>query len=125
MRGRRRTRIHITAGFKADIASIEAFLANAQRAEAYAKLIDLIGTHVISALEAFPDIGRPFLDRYQGSVESAAALAALRRQTGTMVLREYLTDDYLILYSSGDGDAYLLSIRHHRQLSFDLGIHWR
>jgi hypothetical protein len=54
-----------------------------------------------------------------------AALAALRRQTGTMVLREYVTDDYLILYSSGDGDAYLLSIRHQRQLSFDLGAHWR
>jgi hypothetical protein len=41
-------------------------------------------------------------------------------------LREYLTGDYLILYADSEADAtaYLLSIRHHRQMSFDFARHW-
>ncbi len=39
-------------------------------------------------------------------------------------LREYVTTHYLLLYAQIRGVVYLLSIRHHRQLSFDLAGHW-
>ena len=41
-------------------------------------------------------------------------------------LREYLHGDYLLLYTATEADAtvYLLSIRHHRQLSFDFARLW-
>jgi hypothetical protein len=41
-------------------------------------------------------------------------------------LREYLHGDYLILYVAMEAEAavYLLSIRHHRQLSFDFARLW-
>jgi hypothetical protein len=45
-------------------------------------------------------------------------------------LREYLHGDYLLLYAVVDASAqaqamvYLLSIRHHRQLSFDFARLW-
>jgi hypothetical protein len=41
-------------------------------------------------------------------------------------LREYLHGDYLILYTEAEVEAavYLLSIRHHRQLSFDFARMW-
>jgi len=40
-------------------------------------------------------------------------------------LREYVLKDYLLLYALIDGATIiLLSIRHHRQLSFDFEGHW-
>ncbi|MCL4724771.1 MAG: type II toxin-antitoxin system RelE/ParE family toxin [Rhodocyclaceae bacterium] len=39
-------------------------------------------------------------------------------------LREYHTGDYLILYALIRESAILLSIKHHRQLSFDREKHW-
>jgi hypothetical protein len=41
-------------------------------------------------------------------------------------LREYLHGDYLMLYTAIDATAtvYLLSIRHHRQLSIDFAGLW-
>ena len=54
-----------------------------------------------------------------------AQLAAL--PTGAPdALREYLHGDYLLLYAAMDAQktVYLLSIRHHRQLSFDFARLW-
>ncbi|MHB8758912.1 MAG: hypothetical protein ACYC5S_02190 [Thiobacillus sp.] len=41
-------------------------------------------------------------------------------------MREYLHGDYLMLYNASETAAtvYLLSIRHHRQLSFDFTRLW-
>ena len=39
-------------------------------------------------------------------------------------LREYVMTHYLLLYAQIKGTTHLLSIRHHRQLSFDLAGHW-
>ena len=41
-------------------------------------------------------------------------------------LREYLLSDYLLLYQVDEQRSmvYLLSIRHHRQLSFDFHRMW-
>ncbi len=40
-------------------------------------------------------------------------------------IREYIADDYLLLYAVRDSGVFLLSIRHHRQLSFDLRTYWQ
>jgi hypothetical protein len=39
-------------------------------------------------------------------------------------LREYLFADYLVLYVQFDEVIHLLSIKHHRQLSFDFQMLW-
>jgi hypothetical protein len=39
-------------------------------------------------------------------------------------IREYILKDYVIPYVLVTENAYLLSIKHHRQLSFDLGRFW-
>jgi hypothetical protein len=33
-------------------------------------------------------------------------------------------DHYLVLYVQIEGNVHLLSIKHHRQLSFDFEAHW-
>lgn len=39
-------------------------------------------------------------------------------------VREDILPPYLLLYASGERSVHLLSIRHHRQLSFDFSGLW-
>ncbi|MDO9014236.1 MAG: type II toxin-antitoxin system RelE/ParE family toxin, partial [Polynucleobacter sp.] len=39
-------------------------------------------------------------------------------------IREYVMSHYLLLYARLDSTIYLISIRHHRQLSFDFQALW-
>ena len=91
---------------------------------AYASLLEELLNTVIPNLEQFPKMGRPFLAREAQSIESQAMIERLKARTGRGEIREYLTNDYLILYALIGDAAYLLSIRHHRQLSFDLHGFW-
>jgi hypothetical protein len=65
-------------------------------------------------------MGRHYLDQPPCSVEALALLATLPPGAADS-LRMYLAGDYLILYvvDRAGSLATLLSIRHHRQLSFD------
>jgi ParE toxin of type II toxin-antitoxin system, parDE len=63
------------------------------------------------------------LDKPPQSAEALAQLAALPPGAPD-ALREYLHGDYLILYTLTGSTAYLLSIRHHRQLSFAFAKLW-
>lgn len=69
-------------------------------------------------------MGRPFLDRPAQSVEGQASIDRLKKLIADGELREYLTGDYLVLYVLIGGAVALLSIKHHRQLSFDLEKQW-
>jgi plasmid stabilization system protein ParE len=113
-------RIELTASFLERLDSIEAFLAGVDAAFTFDKLVaEIIGT-VIPNLRRFPKIGRRYLERPPVSFEALAQFAALPSGAADG-LRDYLHGDYLILYSVLEGQAvvHVLSIRHHRQLSFD------
>jgi hypothetical protein len=70
-------------------------------------------------------IGRRYLDNPPQSAQALAQLAALPAGAASG-LREYLHGDYLMLYTATDANATvcLLSIRHHRRLSFDFAKLW-
>ena len=121
--------IKLTANFERNLADIERFLTGAEAPRAYDVLLDELLDTVIPNLERFPGMGRPFLSRVAGSVETTNALAALREKLSAQVadhdlLREYIMDNYLVLYAQIGGNIHLLSIKHHRQLSFDFEAHW-
>jgi plasmid stabilization system protein ParE len=121
--------IKLTANFERNLADIEQFLTEAQAPQAFDSLLDELLATVIPNLERFPGMGRPFLNRAVGSVEATNALAALRAKLQTLLadsngLREYVMDHYLVLYAQTEGVIYLLSIKHHRQVSFDFESHW-
>ena len=40
-------------------------------------------------------------------------------------LREFVMDDYILLYLVRSSQIVFLSIKHHRQLSFDLRQFWQ
>ena len=73
-------------------------------------------------------MGHLFFERRARSVEVSNSIARLTNQLDAIAqgseLREYVMTYYLLLYARIKGTVYLLSIRHHRQLSFDLASHW-
>jgi plasmid stabilization system protein ParE len=117
--------VELTASFLERLNSIEAFLGEANAEFAFDALLANIRTTVIPNLRRFPRIGRPYLANPPQSAEALTLLASLPAGAAN-ALREYLHGDYLMLYTVIDATAtvYLLSIRHHRQLSFDFAGLW-
>jgi plasmid stabilization system protein ParE len=118
-------RVELTASFLERLDAIEAFLIEADAGFAFDRLLSELRATVIPNLRRFPRIGRRYLDNPPQSAEALAQLAALPAGA-PQALREYLHGDYLMLYAAMDADAtvYLLSIRHHRQLSFGFARLW-
>jgi len=118
-------RVELTASFMERLDAIEAFLLEADAGFAFDALLAELRATVIPNLRRFPRIGRCYLDNPPQSVEALAQLAALPAGAAHR-LREYLHGDYLMLYTVSETDAtvYLLSVRHHRQLSFDFARLW-
>ncbi len=122
-------RVELTASFLERLDTIEAFLVEAGAGFAFDDLLAEIKATVIPNLSRFPRIGRRYLAHPPQSAEALALLAALPVGSPD-ALREYLHGDYLMLYLVEDASAkpeatvYLLTIRHHRQLSFDFYGLW-
>lgn len=117
--------MELTDSFIERLASIEAFLEDADAAFAYDDLLAGLRGTVIPNLARFPLIGKRYLDQPPHSAEALTQLAQLPHGAAD-ALRVYLHSDYLILYAvdAAKLTAFLLSIRHHRQLSFDFARLW-
>jgi len=117
--------VELTASFLERLHAIEAFLIQANAAFAFDALLAEIRATVVPNVRRFPRMGRPYLANPPQSAEALAQLASLPAGAAN-ALREYLHGDYLMLYTVVDANAtvYLLSIRHHRQLSFDFARLW-
>jgi len=122
-------RVELTASFLERLDAIEAFLVEVNAGFAFDELLAELRSTVIPNLRRFPRMGRRHLTNPPQSAEALAHLATLPAGAPD-ALREYLHGDYLMLYIVLDASAtnkdsvYLLSIRHHRQLSFDFARLW-
>lgn len=116
--------VRLTAGFEANLASIEAFLLEAGNADGFDVLLEELESQLIPNLEHFPRLGRSFLERNPASAEGWLKLDGVRGRLAGRDVREYLQGDYLVLYLDDGKVVNLLSIRHHRQLSYDLASFW-
>lgn len=120
--------VRVTAQFERQLGEMEGFFAEADSPRAFdALLVELTDT-VLPNLQRFPGMGRKFLDRPVGSVEATHGAERLARQLKDLdpegELREYVMSHHLVLYARIRGTVYLLSVRHHRQLSFDFERLW-
>ena len=122
-------RVELTASFLERLNAIEAFLVEADAGFAFDDLLAELRATVIPNLRRFPRLGRRYLANPPQSAEALVQLAALPAGAPD-ALREYLHGDYLMLYTVVDASpqakatVYLLSIRHHRHLSFDFARLW-
>ncbi|MEN9726990.1 MAG: hypothetical protein RL434_1356 [Pseudomonadota bacterium] len=123
-----RTAIKLTAHFERNLGEIEIFLDEAEGPKAFEALLNELTDTVLPNLQHFPAMGRNFLDRSVHSVEGANGAQSLAARLKGLdpdgELREYVMSHYLLLYARIRGTIFLLSIRHHRQLSFDFLALW-
>jgi len=119
------TKVYLTANFERNLASIRDFLAAADALPAFDALIGELVENLVPTLERFPDLGADFTGRAPLSVEGRALFERLVELAGDGgQVRQLIEGDYVILYLVRGGSLYLLSIRHHRQVSFDFPGHW-
>lgn len=114
--------IRITDNFIANLQSIETYWNDSEFPQGHDQLLDLLTAQVIPNLERYPEIGRLFCRHSNDSVDAINRINQLADQYSA--IREYILEDYLLLYSLADS-VYLLSIKHHRQLSYDLVGLWQ
>ena len=118
-------RVELTASLLERVDSIEEFLVEADAGFAFDMPLAELRATVIPNLRRFPRIGRRYLAKPPQSAEALAQFATLPAGAPE-ALREYLHGDYLMLHAAMEDNAtgYMLSIRHHRQLSFDFARLW-
>lgn len=110
--------------FAANLESVRLFLEPEGR-PAFGWLLSRLFDDIVPTLCRFPQSGRSLLTRPAGSLEAQALLDRLKvtLRKGDD-LREFVVDDYIILYLVRRNRLYFLAIKHHRQLSFDLRRFW-
>ena len=114
-----------TENFSANLTAIQAFL-GPEAEKAFKRFLGRLFDEVIPTLCRFPRSGRAFLGHAIRSSEAKAMAKKLRRRLGHADdLREFIVDDYLLLYLVRGEQIVFLSIKHHRQLSFDLKRFWQ
>lgn len=118
-------KVCLTANFERNLASIRDFLTAADALPAFEALIGELSDNLVPTLERFPDLGADFTGRAPLSVEGRALFERLVELAGEGgEVRQLIEGDDVILYLVRGGSVYLLSIRHHRQVSFDFPGHW-
>jgi plasmid stabilization system protein ParE len=119
-----RLRPLFTENFAANLDSIRLFLDPNGRS-AFRRLLDRLFDDIVPTLCRFPQSGRSFLAHAVRSQEARTLLdrleAVLRKGDD---VREFVVDDYIILYLVRSNRLYFLAIKHHRQLSFDFRRLW-
>jgi hypothetical protein len=123
MAGKRLTPV-FTQNFAENLGAIQTFLGD-EGGAAFDHLLDRLFDDLVPTLCRFPSSGRSFLSHPIRSLEARSAVRRLTRsfQPGDD-LREFVFDEYLLLYVLRHTQVIFLSIKHHRQLSFDLSRFW-
>lgn len=121
----RRIKPVFTENFSSNLSDIQTFLGESG-SRAFDRFFKHLVDDIVPMLCRFPRSGRSFLER---SIRSNEALATAQKVKEKLSegddLREFIADEYLILYVVRAKQIVFLSVRHHRQLTFDLKRFWR
>jgi hypothetical protein len=116
--------VRFTSNFEDNLDQIEAYWDDNQFPTGYDRLLAELADTTIPTLERNPRLGRPFLDRTPQTEQAKKKTQALRKQLVAIAqeaeIREYVMTDYTLLYALISNGIYLLAIKHHKQLSFQL-----
>lgn len=117
-------RPRFTENVSRNLSAIEEFLPPDSQTE-FRRLLDRLFDDVIPTICRFPQSGRSFLNREVRSMKVQIRTKDLRKLLPKGAdMREFIMDDYLVLYLIRRNQGIFLAIKHHRQLSFDLKQFW-
>jgi plasmid stabilization system protein ParE len=122
--------VRFARNFALNLESIEAFWIENDFAQGYERLLDALTDEVVPNLQRHPRMGRPFMSRAAESVEAKRLVERIDVRLSALgpsaQVREYVMDEYLVLYLVADGDTgepslvQLLAIKHQKQFGFDV-----
>ena len=121
--------VALTTSFLERLDDLLAHQIAAGEAPEFDALLTQLRTVVVPQLMRFPRVGRRYLANaptlLPSSAEAITQLSALAPEA-LAALHEYRHVDYLLLYGLSDSTrtVHLISIWHHRQLSFDFARFW-
>ena len=103
--------------------AVHAFMVEQDAASAPARLVQIKrDLRELKTLLAWsPASGRPARFLSPNSAQASLRLAAvqqLAQSAGLPHLREYVIGSYVVLYAHSDTEVVLLSLKHHRQLTY-------
>jgi plasmid stabilization system protein ParE len=114
-----------TENFSANLTAIETFLGR-EGSSAFNRFLDRLFDDIVPTLCRFPESGRALLSHPVRSAEARTLVKKLRaRLKDAKALREFIVEDYLVLYLIRREGVVFLCIKHHRQLSFDFRRFWQ
>ncbi len=117
----KKVNLSITANFEKNLQSIRCFYHELNHPEHYASLLDRLYDIIIPNLQKHPLIGFDFLAQNVNSIEEQQQVENIKKQLQLNTsIRQYNSEEYILLYSLKDSDLVLLAIKHQRQLYFDL-----
>jgi hypothetical protein len=113
-----------TENFSANLSAVEEFLGPHSRTT-FRHFLGQLFDEAIPTLCRFPQSGRSFLTRVVKSTKTEVlAKQLIKLLNKEDALREFVMDEYLLLYLVRRNQVILLAVKHHRQLSFDLTRFW-
>jgi len=118
-----KARIALAASFERNFEAMRLFLEqNEAPPSVYDEAVNAIVGRLFPLLEDHPRAGRDWLLN-PPPTESGQLLQqrVLARLEGRRELREFVLDQLLVLYAIEGNTVTLLTVRHYRQLGFDLG----
>lgn len=109
--------------FAASLQAVHAFMVAQDAASAPARLVQLKRDlrEMKTLLAWSPASGRPARFLRANSMQASLRLAAvqqLAQSAGLPHLREYVIGSHVVLYAHSDIEVVLLSLKHHRQLTY-------
>lgn len=109
--------------FAASLQAVYAFMVEQDAASAPARLAQLKRDlrEMKTLLAWFPASGRPARFLRPNTAQASLRLAAvqqLAQSAGLPHLREYVIGSHVVLYAHSDTEVVLLSLKHHRQLTY-------
>ena len=110
--------------FETSLQAVHAFMVEQDAASAPARLTQLKRDlrDMKTLLAWSPASGRPARFLRPISAQASLRLAAvqqLAQSAGLPELREYVIGSHLVLYAHSDTEVVLLSLKHHRQLTYN------
>ena len=119
-----RSKLFFTGNFTANLDEIQSFLSVEGRL-VFQHLLTRLFDDICPQVSRFPLSGRSFFEHNAGSAEGEKLFQRIReRLRAGDDLREFVVDDYVVLYLVRRTRIYFMAIKHHRQLSFDLRRFW-
>ncbi len=109
--------------FAGCLQAVHAFMLEQDAASAPARLAQLKRElrDMKTLLAWSPASGRPARFLHPNSAQASLRLAAVQKlaqSAGLPHLREYVIGSHVVLYAHSDTEVVLLSLKHHRQLTF-------